>query len=412
MYPGYKSFIGRQELKRLMQSTFQTWIKVCKYHKVPESAWKLNGQYNYIEFQNGSRIDLLDLKFQPADPLYERFGSLEYTDSGAIEEAGEVHFLAYDVLKSRGGRHMNDEYGIHPSMLVTGNPKKNWTYRVFYKPFKNGKLPNNLAFIQSLYQDNPYTAKVYGKQLDGISDAVLRKRLKDGIWEYDEGDGALMSYDQITDIFTNTAEKDEEKYLIVDAARFGSDRIVLTLWKGLHCYRVIIKTKQGTEKTEEDIKQLARDEKIPYSHILIDEDGIGGGILDHLSGAKGFSAQRVPFENKQLSTQEDHVVRENYDTLKDQCAYELGRNVRLHKISCSIEDEKVKEDLIEELQQIKRADPDKEGKLKIISKEEVKEAIGRSPDISDTFLMRMYFLFKDDGPTSNPLSTQKKKSYK
>lgn len=69
-YPGYKSYIGREELKRLMQSTYLTWVKVCAFHNIPRDDWKLNGQYNYIEFKNGSRIDLLDLKFLPTDPLY------------------------------------------------------------------------------------------------------------------------------------------------------------------------------------------------------------------------------------------------------------------------------------------------------------------------------------------------------
>ena len=105
-YPGYKSFIARSELKRLMQSTFLTWIKVCKHHNIPHSDWKLNQMYSFIEFLNGSRIDLLDVSYKPSDPLYERLGSLEYTD-GAIEEAGEIHRMAYDVLKSRIGRHNN-----------------------------------------------------------------------------------------------------------------------------------------------------------------------------------------------------------------------------------------------------------------------------------------------------------------
>ena len=77
-YPKTKWFIGRKELKRLMQSSFETWKKVCLYHKIPLDDWKLNGQYNFIEFKNGSRIDLLDVNFQPSDPLFERFGSTEY----------------------------------------------------------------------------------------------------------------------------------------------------------------------------------------------------------------------------------------------------------------------------------------------------------------------------------------------
>jgi len=136
---------------------------------VPKEDWTLKGQYSYIEFKNESRIDLLDLKFLPSDPLYERFGSLEYSD-GAIEETGEIDFLAYDVLKTRIGRHLNKELGIRPTIALTGNPKKNWTYTTFYQPWKNGTLPANVKFIQALYGDNPYTATEYEVQLQSISD--------------------------------------------------------------------------------------------------------------------------------------------------------------------------------------------------------------------------------------------------
>jgi hypothetical protein len=41
-------------------------------------------------------------------------------------------------------------------------------------------------------------------------------------------------------------------------------------------------------------------------------------------------------------------------------------------------------------------------KLKIVPKEEVREALGRSPDVGDTFLMRMYFeLLKDAAGNPN-----------
>lgn len=32
-----------------------------------------------------------------------------------------------------------------------------------------------------------------------------------------------------------------------------------------------------------------------------------------------------------------------------------------------------------------------DGKLKIVSKEEIKEQLGRSPDFADTLMMRMWF---------------------
>ncbi len=109
-YPGSKWFIGRAELKRITQSTLITFYKVCNQYGVDDTLYKYNGQYNYIEFFNGSRIDLLDLQYKPGDPLYERYGSIEYT-GGWIEEGGEVNFGAYDTLKTRIGRHLNNELG-------------------------------------------------------------------------------------------------------------------------------------------------------------------------------------------------------------------------------------------------------------------------------------------------------------
>jgi phage terminase large subunit len=382
-WPGYKSFIGREELKRLMQSTYLTWVKVCAHHKIPQDDWKLNGQYNFIEFKNGSRIDLLDLKSLPTDPLYERFGSLEYTD-GAIEEAGEVEFLAYDVLKSRVGRWKNKEYGLHPNILITGNPKKNWTYRVFYKPWREGLLPENHVFIQSLYKDNPHTAEDYGKQLSQISDGANKQRLMFGNWEYENDPAALIKYDAITDLFTNTVPLGE-KFLVADVARYGSDKTVITVWKGMECYQVHTFTKQSTANTAVKIRQLAADESIPYSHILIDEDGVGGGVVDTLDGVKGFIANSIPFPNQETQRPD------NYKNLKAQCAYKLADLVNARKIAVRTEDSKVRESLIEELEQIKSKDIDSDSKLQIIGKDEVKETIGRSPDYGDCLLMRMYF---------------------
>ena len=396
-FPDYKSFIGREELKRLMQSTYVTWTKVCNYHKIPQDIWKLNGQYNYIEFKNGSRIDLLDLKYLPTDSLYERLGSLEYTD-GAIEEAGEVHFLAYDVLKSRINRHKNEDFGIHPSMLITGNPKKNWTYQEFYKPFKKKTLPSNVAFIQSLYNDNPYTAETYGKQLEQIRDKQTKERLKFGNWEYESDDNSLMSYDNITDIFTNTIDELNDKFLIADVARFGRDKTVITLWKGLECYKRIEYTKQGTNITSDKIKELLREEQIPYSHCLIDEDGVGGGVVDNLFGVKGFVANSTPIE---VINKNPELPKENFKSLKDQCGYKLAEYINNHKISVTNWDVLEKEIITEEIEQIKKFEPDKEHKLRITPKEKVKELIGRSPDYSDNFLMRMYFELKDVGFENN-----------
>ena len=395
LYPGYKTFIGREELKRLMQSTFVTFTKVCSHHKIPDGTWKLNGQYNYIEFTNGSRIDLLDLKKLPTDPLYERFGSLEYTD-GNIEEAGEIDFGAYDVLKTRIGRHLNRELGIKPTMSITGNPKKNWTYKLFYKPYREGTLPNNVVFVQSLYTDNKHTSEDYGKQLAQVTDKATKERLMFGNWEYDDDPATMMNFEAISDLFTNVVPEGQ-RYITADIARYGSDKTVIYIWNGLMVERIVTKTKQSLEDTRADIRDLAIQHGIPYSNIIADEDGVGGGVVDGLAGIKGFMGGRSPFEDKNTEKPE------NFQNLKAQCTYKLAEYVNNHKIAVRTDDANIREQLTEELEQIKTKDADKDGKLKILGKEDIKEIIGRSPDYADALMMRMYFEFD---PTYNgPLKT-------
>ena len=383
-YPGSRWFIARKELKRLMGSTYITFLKVCKHHSIPRVDYKLNGQYNYIEFTNGSRIDLLDVNEVPSDPMFERFGSLEYT-GGAIEEAGEVAFGSFDILKTRIGRHNNfGDKVVMPKLLITCNPSKNWLYKEIYRPNKDKTLTNDYAFIQATYKDNPYTYEEYGKQLASIKDLSQKERLMFGNWEYDDDPARLIDYDSILDMFTNTIEDSEELYLIVDVARFGNDRTVFSLWRGLECEKIWEKTKQGINVTCSDIKQTAQDNHIPYSHILVDEDGLGGGVVDSLQGIKGFVANRSALENK-------NDERPNYKSLKTQCAYTLAEYINTHQIAVKECSESVKISLIEELEQIKGKNIDKDGKLEIVSKDEVKAHLGRSPDISDVFLMRMFF---------------------
>ena len=38
-YPGSREFMARNELKRLMNSTFITWSKVCAFDGFPRDDW-------------------------------------------------------------------------------------------------------------------------------------------------------------------------------------------------------------------------------------------------------------------------------------------------------------------------------------------------------------------------------------
>lgn len=377
MYPGTRWFIGREELKRLRGSTLITFYKCIKHHKVDASLFSYNGQDNYIEFTNGSRIDLLDLRYLPSDPLYERYGSIEYT-GGAIEEGGEVHFNAFDTLKSRVGRCLNEELGILPKILITANPKKNWLYEIFYKRWRDKILPGDYAFVQALPKDNHYLDKSYHDALDSITDKVAKQRLKYGIWEYEDDDDALMKYDQILDIFTNDFVKPGQTYLTIDAARFGSDKAVIMLWRGLRVEQIFTFAVSRTTDIEQKAMELMKQYEIPRSRVIVDEDGLGGGIVDHLR-CLGFKNGSKP-------------ANKRYRNLKTECYYELAECVNNAELYVSANGDK--KAITEELEIIKRDKMDSDNKLEIIPKDKMRDLLGRSPDFADTLMMRMYWRVK------------------
>lgn len=413
-FPDFKGFIAREKLKTLKQSTLLTFFKVAKSHGLKKDVhFFYKQQESYIEFPNGSRIDLLELKYNPSDPLFEDLGSLEFT-AGWIEEAGEIDVRAFDTIKTRIGRHMNDKYDLYPKLLITCNPKKNWLYTEFYKPWKEKRLPSDCTFIQALVDDNPYNESEYKTMLLAIKDPVKKQRLLSGNWEYDSDAGTLMNYDAITDLWSNVAEESKEKFMTVDVARFGKDDTVMFFWQGYKLYRVEVFHGLDTSRVAEKVKEYAKEEKIPYSHIAIDEDGVGGGVVDQCRGVRGFVNNSSPLPNidaRPMGTKEDKrkAEKQNFANLKAQCTFLMADRVNNHEVEIAIDDMEFQERLSQELEIIKQKDPFNDtAPLALVSKEELKGIIGRSPDRSDAFIMREFFALKREYRNSGDFEQRQK----
>jgi hypothetical protein len=382
-YPDTHWFVGRESLKRLRESTHLTFSKVFAQYgiKIGEDV-KYNGQDHYWEFANDSRIDYLDLRYLPSDALYERYGSVEYT-GGWIEEGGEINFGAFDTLKTRIGRHLNDRHGLLRKLFVTCNPKKNWMYTTFYKPYTNDTLPADRSYLPALVTDNPFNEKGYIQALESTTDKVKKERLLKGNWDYDDNPNAMCSYDAIQAIFNNDLAVDDGfNYLTADIARFGSDKARIGVWKGWKLIEQVSFDISKTTEIQKTIAHLRQKHRIPKRQSIADEDGVGGGVVDN-TGIIGFTNNGRPFEG------------ENYQNLQTQCAYKLAERINDGDfgIECDLSEED-KEDIATELGQLQTYDVDSDGKLKIKPKELIKQDIGHSPDWRDLFLMRSYFDYK------------------
>lgn len=396
IYPETHYFIARQELTDLRKFTIPTIHEVFKNWglKIDDYA-SFNGQDNVFTLYNGSKVYLLACKEIPSDPLYERFGSMQMT-RGMIEEGGEVAEAAKSNLWISIGRWKNGEYNLKKKLLITANPKKGWMKKEFVDPFYGGYLPNTRKFVKALATENPYLPEGYTDTLSNIKDVVARQRLFEGNWDYDEDKDSLISFDCLTDTFTNTIIKDNNKYLVVDVARLGQDSTVMAFWDGLELYKIEQYHKQDTAVTAQKIKDFASSEQIPYSHILIDSDGIGGGVVDQLFGVKPFVANSTPLPTaSQVRMKTERIITDltpktNFSNLKTQCAFKLAELINERKIAFKVPE--YRDIIIEELTALLRQkDIDMEGKLKLIPKDEVKLTLGKSPDVGDTLIYRAWF---------------------
>lgn len=387
MYAGTHYFIAREKLNDLRKYTIPSIYEVFGHWGITNAYYKFNGQDNFFELHNGSKVYLLDAAYLPSDPLFERFGSMQMT-RGWFEEAGEANEAAKNNLSASIGRWKNDTYKLHPKLLQTCNPSKNYLYRDYYKKFKDGTLEKWKAFIQALPTDNKKLPKDYLENLSRSLNVSQRKRLLQGDWEYDDDPAALIQYEKILDIFTNTHVPAGNKKITADIARLGGDKIVIIEWNGCRG-KIKHYTKQTLDVTGGLLEDARMRLQIGNSDVLVDEDGMGGGVVDFMK-FKGFvnNSSAIPSPNGPQD------IKENFDNLKSQCYFRLAEKINKNELYLECESEEVKQWIIEELEQVKQKNLDSDMKKGVVPKDKVKELIGRSPDFADTIMMREYFDLK------------------
>ena len=413
IYPDTQYYIARKELIDLRKFTIPTVHEVFKNWGIKfEDYAVFNGQDNVFNLKNGSKVFLVACNEVPSDPLYERFGSMQMT-RGWLEEAGEIPENAKANLWLATGRWKNDIYNLKKKQLITANPKKGWMKREFVEPCRIGQLPDNKKYIQAFATDNLYLPEDYVKTLREEKDTVRRQRLYEGSWDYDEDQDSLVSYDALSDCFSNTIVKDNQKFLIEDVARMGKDSTCLGEWDSLELTKIDLFNKQDTHNTIQKTKDRASATQTPWSNIMIDEDGIGGAVVDGMFGVKGFIANSTPIPTRTnilakqgLNYINDFIPKTNFRNLKTQCVFKLADLINTRKIKFSVPE--YREIIIEELSALLRhKNADSDGKLQIKPKDEVKESLGRSPDVGDMIIMRMWFELKKDALAENAPETQR-----
>lgn len=391
-YDGIRIGLARNDLSTLKKTTIISFYEAIDHLK-DEYGIQIDFKYNSVDgkitFANSSVIQLYELKYLPSDPEYTRLGGALLT-LAVIDEVGEVDERGYNIFKSRINRWRNNklrnnftgEVGIVGQLYMTCNPVKGWLYNEFYKKHTENRLEPNKIFIQALPTDNPFLPEEYIKTLSSLP-MNQRQRLLYGNWDYDDNPNAMISYDDIINIYSNDNEwvnTDNEWYITADIA-FTSDKLVIMVWNGFEVVEIFAESKQE-EKPEDLIKKYIQKYQVKYSNVIYDSDGVGKYLKNYLMNAVAMINNGKPFKD------------ENYQNLKTQLAYKLAEYINNNKIR--IRDYKFKELIEEELGQL-LTKPDKDvGKIKIVDKNTIKMNIGRSPDFLDTMIYRMYYIYTNN----------------
>lgn len=318
----------------------------------------------------------------------------------------KAHHITFDELDTMKDFFIGWLEIFRPALIDTGGsadfigtPKKeNPNLRRLEKEFSD--KGEDFATFHFTTRDNPHiepseieSAK---KDMDGVT------YQQEILAEYVDNAGALFRYTSLLDLFSNTITKTQEKYLTVDIADDGSDKTIFTFWQGLEAYKFDFYDQLQTDGIISQIRESASQERIPYSHIAVDAIGVGAGVASSplLTGIIGFkssySAIRTTIDPTRLPNVhylKDAPLTTEYRNLRSQCIFTLAGLVNDHKMAVRTEDARVKSHIIEELSTYQDASQG-DGKRMATQKDDVKAIIGRSPDISDTIIMRMYFEVK------------------
>ncbi len=188
----------------------------------------------------------------------------------------------------------------------------------------------------------------------------------------EEAEGTLLPLSILEAAVGRDVEEGGRVVLGVDPARFGPDRSAIAVWKGKRLTKVLTRNGMDTMATSAWVKSIANLESA--TQVLVDEIGLGAGVLDRLRqldcpGLQGVNAaQRAKRPNV-------------FANLRAEQAWRFRE--ALEKEEIALPEDEV---LLAELSAL-RFSYDSKGRIRLEGKEQIKRRVGRSPDLADAALL-------------------------
>jgi len=333
-----------------------------------------------------------------------RYGVYRFNETSLIiycPNGAEIHFKTADKPDNLYGED------VHAAVFDEASRAKEHAWTALYSTLAATKAPcklignfkgisNWVHKLKELMKNDPNWDYFKVTCWDAVDEGILEldivlqaqktmhPRMFSELWEAEptEDEGQLINNESIVKLFSNTHIEEGAKYITADIARMGRDKTVIYLWDGLRVIEVIEMDVSKVTESAAAIKKLQDEHNVNTSNIIVDEDGVGGGVVDIL-GCIGFVNNSTPIKIE--------GKKENFVNLKVQCYWKLAQVINRNEIYVDCDPTQGRM-LTEELEWVRLPKEIDAQKINILSKDEIKKNIGRSPDYSDALMMRMYFM--------------------
>lgn len=363
-YEGNRIVIVRKELSVLRRTILVTFFSICP----PQIIKSYNQSSLTITFVNGSILTFIEANVSK-DPLLNKLKGLEVGWVG-IDEANEVSFDAYKILKTRLRWVLPSGEIPRYEIRLTSNPEQSWLISTFIQ-----STNENEVYIQSLTSDNyDEKSEYYISLVEAFKDSpiMMQKYLK-GDWSMVDSINQLIPSESLINCSKMTSLGFHTS-LGVDPARFGSDRTVFVLLNKGNIE--LIETYQNTSTNQIVTRtiELMHKYNIPPNFVGIDGVGVGTGVIDNLNSI-GYPVRDLIGGAKPV----DMFIQNSFKpyNLRSQMYYQL-RNDILEGTLGNLTNEELKLELSAIQYEVSN-----ERTIKVSSKDLIKKILGKSPDIAD-----------------------------
>lgn len=316
-----------------------------------------------------------DVKFSNNNHLFARTARKENTEALAGVHASFVCYIAdeasgidqkvFDVIE---GALTGDKF----LFVMTSNPTR--TSGTFYDSHNK-----NRSLFQVLHFDSEKSSNVNTKWVEdmerkyGRDSDVFRVRVN-GEFPNQNADSMFAVDDIETSMKRDEVDRTGAIVWSLDVARFGGDSTVLVKRKGFDMYSIDKKQGLSTMETASWVASEFNKEFVMPDAIIVDSIGVGAGVVDRL-----FQLGLPVIDGNCANKADNDRI---YLNKRAEMYFNFKEFIKKGKIVQS-------DELIEELTSTKY-EFTSTGKIKIQAKEDLKEELGRSPDVSDACALSFF----------------------